>query len=414
LFYRLIRYDPNNVNDRNALYLVVEVFWAAILSAAAGFNGAYALRLGSTNTDIGLLTSLPALLAVILSIPAGQFLQARARRKPWILWALFFNRVGYLLVALVPFLKIAGLNQGTLVVLILIAISAPANLFNVGWIPMLAEIIPEDRRAAVFTARNITVNATVSVCGFLFGQWLNAIVFPINYQVLFVVGFLASMLSSYNLIKLQVPEAVSITPVDAASNSLKGQFNLFKRAMVEQPSFMRLTTNTFMYGVGLWLASPLYIVYYVRSLHASDAWIGLQGTVLSVTTILGWIFWRWMATRHSEYTILKSTIVTIGLIPLLVGLLPNLNLILLVVALNGLLSPGVNLCHLNTLMKVMPADQRPLFTALYTTLVNIGAFVCPLIGVEVSNLVGIAPTLIAFGALSILGASSFWWRPVKV
>lgn len=414
MFYQLIRYDPNNIDDRNALYLVVEVFWAAILSAVAGFNGAYALRLGSTNTDIGLLTSLPALLAVILSIPAGQFLQSRSRRKPWVLWALFFNRVGYLLVALVPFLKIAGLNQGTLVVVLLIIISAPANLFNVGWIPMLAEIIPEDRRSAVFAARNIAANATVSIFGFLFGQWLNAIIFPINYQILFVVGFLASMVSSFNLIKLQVPEAVSITPLDAASNSLKGQFKLLKRAMVEQPSFMRLTTNTILYGIGLWLASPLYIVYYVRSLHASDAWIGLQGTVLSVTTILGWLFWRWMATRHSEYSILKSTIVTIGLIPLLVGLLPNLNLILLVVALNGLLSPGVNLCHLNTLIKVMPADQRPLYTALYTTLVNLGAFVCPLIGVEVANLVGLAPTLIGFGVLSILGASSFWWRPVKV
>jgi MFS family permease len=414
LFYRLIRYDPNNIDDRNALYLVVEVFWAAILSAVAGFNGAYALRLGSTNTDIGLLTSLPALLAVILSIPAGQFLQARSRRKPWVLWALFFSRAGYLLVALVPFLKILGLNQGTLVVALLIVISAPANLFNVGWIPMLAEIIPEDRRSAVFAARNITANATVSILGFLFGQWLNSIIFPINYQILYVVGFLASMLSSYNLIKLQVPEAVSITPLDAASNSLKGQFNLLKKAIVEQPNFMRLTTNTILYGIGLWLASPLYIVYYVRSLHASDAWIGLQGTVLSVTTILGWLFWRWMATRHSEYSILKSTIVTIGLIPLLVGLLPNLNLILLVVALNGLLSPGVNLCHLNTLMKVMPADQRPVFTALYTTLVNIGAFVCPLIGVEVANLVGLAPTLIMFGVLSIVGASSFWWRPVKV
>ena len=144
------------------------------------FNGAYALRLGATNEDIGLLTSLPSLLAVLISIPVGRFLQTRVRRKPWIVYSLLMHRAGFLLVALVPFLKLLGLNlnSGTLVVAVLILISAPASFFNIGWIPMLADVIPEDRRAAVFSARNITANATTSVCVFLFGQWLNRADFP--------------------------------------------------------------------------------------------------------------------------------------------------------------------------------------------------------------------------------------------
>ena len=52
-----------------------------------------------------------------------------------------------------------------------------------------------------------------------------------------------------------------------------------------------------MHGVGLWLASPLYILYYVRQLDASDAWIGLQATVLTATTIVGWLIWRRVSIR---------------------------------------------------------------------------------------------------------------------
>ena len=39
--------------DHNIWYLYVEVFWAAMLSAAAAFNATYAVRLGASNTMIG-------------------------------------------------------------------------------------------------------------------------------------------------------------------------------------------------------------------------------------------------------------------------------------------------------------------------------------------------------------------------
>ncbi len=411
--YRLLRLNLDNQDDRNALFLVVEVFFAAVLGAAATFNAAFALRLGATNEDIGLLTSLPALLAVVISIPAGRFLQARGRRKPWIVGSLLMHRAGFLLVALVPLLKMAGLNQGTVLVALLIVISTPANFFNVGWIPLLADVVPVERRASVFTGRNITANATTSVAVFLFGLWLKDSTFPMNYQAMYVLGFCVSLISQYFILKVNVPEH---TPVAAPAGtfSFKTQWRAMRDALHNEPQFQRLSTNTLMHGIGLWLASPLYILYYVRELDASDAWIGLQATVLTAATIVGWLIWRRVIQRAGETRVLRLMIVTIGLIPILVGLLPNLTLILFVVALNGLLSPAVNLSHFNTLLKVTPSGERPLYTGLYTTIVNMGAFICPLIGVWAADRIGLAPALIVFGVLSIAGSSSFWWRPVKV
>ncbi len=405
--------DLTDRPTRNAFYLVVEIFWASILAAAASFNGAYAIRLGAENVEVGLLSSLPALLALLVSIPAGQFLQARSRRKPWIVSALLINRTGYLLVALVPLFKFSGIPHGTMVVWVLSIASAGAHFFNVGFIPMLAEVTPEDRRATVFSARNIVYNASLSVCTLLFGLLLNGMEFPTNYQIMYVIGFAASCLSTYFLIKIDAPDATSMTKTQGFSQAIQIQVKTLREAFSDHPEFIRITRNTFFYGVGLWLASPIYILYYVKTLNADDAWIGIQGTILSATTLIGYAVWRSLIKRWGEPAILKRIILTAGLYPVFAGIFPSLNLILVIVAINGLLVPGINLSHFNTLLKVTPESNRPGYTALYITITNLGAFICPLIGVAIANWIGSGPALIIFGILSIVGSSSFWISPVQ-
>ena len=71
--------DLHHNDDRNAVFLVAEIFFASIMAGASAFNAAFAVRLGASNSQIGLLSSIPALLALIVSIPAGRFLQKKAK-----------------------------------------------------------------------------------------------------------------------------------------------------------------------------------------------------------------------------------------------------------------------------------------------------------------------------------------------
>jgi MFS family permease len=410
--HRLFRLDLSQIEQRNAWYLVVEMFWASMLAAAATFNAAYAIRLGATNTHVSLLSSIPALMAVLISIPAGQFLQKRPRRKPWLLWSLGLYRLGYLAVILVPWLPFEGAGKGLGMVLILVTISLPAHFFNVGWIPMLSEVIPENMRASVFSARNISYNLVLSASGLLFGFWLDRVLFPINYQTLYLFGFACSMVSLYFVTKIDIPDS-PYTPTDGPPpRTIKARWNLFKRALDSQPSFMRITTNTWLHGVGVWMAVPLYVLHFVRNLDAAEGWLGINGTVAALATIAGFAIWRPLIQRHGELNILRFTIVCVGLYPVVVGLLPSLTLILVATALNGLLVPGVNLSHLNTLLKVTPENERPGYTALYMTVANIGAFIGPFLGIAMANAIGFAPALVICGLLSIVGSTSFWIWPV--
>jgi MFS family permease len=400
-------------DDRNAWYLVLEVFWASLLGSVAVFNAAFAIRLGADNFQVGLLSSIPALMAVLVSIPAGNFLQRRSRRAPWVFGSLLAHRAGYLLVALAPLMGFLGIEPGLLVVVILVMISAPAHFFNVGWIPLLADVVPESRRAAVFTARNIVNQATVSVMVFLFGLWLNQIVFPINYQTLYLLGFVSSMLSMYYLYKMVVPDSPAEKPATLPKiRTFREWLVVSREALTGQPAFMRITVNTLLHGFGVWMAGPLYALYFVRTLEASDAWLGLNGTIASVGTIAGYSLWRWILARWGEPTTLKRTIVLVGVYPILVGLTPSLPVILLYGALNGLIVPGTNLSHFNTLLKVTPADARPRYTAIYITIMNLGATVSPLISVALATVFGLEVMLVASGLISVIGSTSFWWWPV--
>jgi Na+/melibiose symporter-like transporter len=415
LLWYFFKINLRNPADRNAWYLVVELFWAAVLSSVATFNAAFAIRLGADNLQVGLLTSIPALIAVLVSIPAGQFLQRRARRTPWVFGSLLVHRAGYLLVALSPWLRLPGIEPGLLVVLILVINTLPAHFFNVGWIPLLADVVPEQRRAAVFAARNITSQATVSLMVFLCGQWLSRVDFPQNYQSLYLIGFLASMLSMYFLFKMQVPDSQPVEREIGARGKIRSLPELVRaarEALTGRPAFLRITVNTLLHGIGVWMAGPLYVLYFVRALDASDAWLGLNGTLASLGTIAGYSFWRWQMTRWGEPVTLKRTIVLAGLYAVLVGLTPSLPVILLYGVLNGLIAPGINLSHFNLLLKVTPPEARPRYTSIYMTIMNIGAFVCPLISVALADLIGLAPTLIGAGLLSMIGSTAFWWWPV--
>ncbi len=412
-FYRLFRLNPYNPDDRNAWFLIVEIFWATMLASATTFNAAFAIRLGASNTTVSLLSSLPSLLAVLVAIPAGQFLNSRRRSKPWLLWSLAIYRAGFLLVVLAPTVRLLNIPSGTLVVLAIVFITIPAHFFNVGFIPLLAEVIPEKKRAGVFAWRSIISNATVSACGLLFGVWLDRATFPHNYQLMYLFGIACSFLSVYYLIKIQVPDLPVLQhPAEATGAPAQKQWSFISDAFQKHHGFMRITLNTLLYAVGLWAISPIYTLYFIRTLGASNGWLGLLGSISSLSTIFGFAFWKWLMERWGESKTLKRTIVLAGVYPILVGLFPSLTLIPFAVALNGLLSPGISLSHTNTLMKVIPAENRPGYYALYMTIANIGAFVTPFIGIALANRFGFIPILIAGGVISVLGSSSFSWWPV--
>lgn len=404
--WRVVRKTPASDVESNIQNLFLELPPAAVLSGAAAFNAAFALRLGATNEEIGLLSSIPALLAVLVLIPSGQILGSRSRRMPLINWTLLIHRIGFLAVALVPF--VPGIAHGTAVIWLLIASNPPAQFFSIGWNSMLADVLPEARRARVFAVRNILNGVAVTASIFLFGLWLDRVIFPINYQVMYGVGWAFSMLSSYYITRLKVPDSYVPPPQPKKAVTLGSLRRQAGDMWHSHSDFVRIVVNTFLTNITIWMIGPIYILYYVRQLGATDGWIGLNGTLASLTPILGNILWQRWVWRWGEKKILQWSIFCIPLYPILVGLTPDLRIILIWTAIYAAILPMANMSHFSLLLKICPDAHRPQFLGLFSTIMNIGAFVTPLIGVWLAGIFGFAPILIAGGIISIIGSASYF------
>ena len=413
---RLLR-APDRLAERNTYYLYLEVVFAGFLAAAGSFNAAYVLRLGGSNALVGLMSSLPALAASLLYIPSARVLERRTHYMPWVVWSLFLARVGYLIIALLP--MITGRILPELTVALLVAMNVPSVLFSTGWSPMLSDVIAPRARATVLAWRSILSSATIAPLIFFAGRWLDRAAFPMNYQWMYALGWLASGgIGIYLVSRIRVePQADATqprrTPIDKTRREKGTWLDALRAAADENRGFFRIVVNTLLFNLGAWMVGPLFIIFYVRELGATDGWIGILGTLAHVGVIAGYWLWRRIIRRTGEARSLLIAAPLVCIHPLLVALVPNLTVILFVEFLINVIAAGVNLSHSVIFLELLPEGRKHSSTAVYSMIMNIGAFVCPLIGVALADRIGIAPTLLIGAAMRLAGAALFFLLPVK-
>ncbi|MFO7697867.1 MAG: MFS transporter [Anaerolineae bacterium] len=399
---------PRDAEERNIALLYGEVVFAAVLAAAGAFNATYVLRWGGSPTLIGLLSSAPALVAVLLFLPAARLLERQKSYRPFVVWSLFGARIGYLAIAMLPFLTARGIPGIT--VGLLVAMSAPSVLFSTGWNPLLADVIPERQRATVFSWRNILSSATIAILTYAAGLALDRGTFPANYQWLYAIGIVGGLVSTWLISRIRIPEAPPAeVPLLHRRVSLKQGI---KEALQENPIFGRLIVNTLVLNLGAWMVGPLFIIFFVQELGAADSWVGFYTTLIHVGVVVGYWVCRKMNHGMGDPPALLLALPFVASYPILVALLPRLPVILIIGLLAHLFVPGVDLNHSLIFMRNIPPSRRHTGIAFYSMVMNLGAFVCPIVGVALAGLIGIRNALVIGGILRLLGVAMFFIFPM--
>jgi MFS family permease len=393
--------------ERNQRFLVLEIFWAALFSGCVAFVAAYIIRLGGSNLLVSLLTAGAALVNALAALPFAAFLEGRARRRPWIIGSLAIVRLGHLGLIAVPYL--AGEWAPGAAVVLLVALNVPVALFTAGFLPMLADVIPIERRARVFSARAITMGAVAAVTTFLLGLWLDRAPFPLNYQLMFAFGVAASCISTIYVARLAIPDSAVVRGDGRPRLSVAS----VREAMRGQRPFNSLMINTLVFNLALWMAVPLQPIYFVRELGASDAWLGMFTALVSGGTILGNLVWERQIRRLGFGRVLLRAALLSALYYLLIGLFPNLWVILLFGLFFGVVSPGIDLSHFNMLLEVCPPERRAFYIGLFVTVMNIGFCLAPLAVAPLAELIGVRTLVLALAGLRLGGALLFVANPVR-
>ena len=397
-----------SLEDRNIRYFTIDTaLQGLVMGGIFGFISVFIVRLGASNLLVSLVTSLPAIVLALSSIPAGQIVQRQRDLVRYTNVVRIFHRGSFLLIALLPWF--VHKHLAIIILLIWAAKSVAAALLESSWMVVVADLIPPARRSIVNATRWAILSVVTAISTAVFGLILDRVAFPLNYQIVFLASFAGGAAGMVFFGKIKLPQSAAAPLVESQSprGPLWQRARAYAAAM-NVPSFVRYELAATVLRLGLNMPAALYSVFWIRELRASDLWIGWQATAGKLALIAGYVLWGRLISRKGYRAALLTCTTALGLYPILTGLVPSQLWLPLVAIVQGFFSTGIDISFFDTLLSVAPSDRRPPFIALNTFLASATVFVAPLIGSLLADHLSIRSVFFIAGGIHIVAALLFW------
>ncbi len=412
----------NPIQRANFRHLYADVAWFGVLAGSTmAFVAVYAARMGANSFEISLLAAGPAVINLLFSIPAGRWLENRSLSKASF-WTAVLHRVGYVLLVPLPWL-LADRLQIWAVVLITLVMSIPGTFLAIGFNALFADVVPPDKRGELVSKRSALTSGIMTGSTLLSGQLLDWdwIAFPLNYQIVFALGALGAIMSTYHLSKIQLikngPPARSNRPIqDMARPGLLRLADSFRtpvglrfltrsagkpllRLDLLKSSFGPFLAAYLVFYIFQYIPIPLVPVYTVHNLALTDSEISLGHSLFNILVFLASMRLGHLFSRFGNKAMLVAGAFSYGAYPLFLGLATDMRLFLVGSLIGGISWAVVNTSLLNRLMEVIPEDDRPAYMALHNLTMNLGILVGSFIGPLLGELFGLQITLLIAAGL---------------
>ncbi len=385
---------------RNFLNVQIDGMGIGIASAGSAFLSVFLARLGANGFQISLLTAMPALTGLVCALPIGRFLQSRRNIVPWFSTARAMVISAYALTGLVPFLlpREAAI---TAVLTVWASVTIPQTAVNVAFSVVMNAVAGPDGRYFLMSRRWAVLGVTTALVVSVVGRVLDAIAFPLNYQVVFLclsLGGLVSFIFSRRIVIPDSPRTGVAHPTRIAE---------YARLVSTHPAFLSFMTKRFVFTFGAALSAPLFPLFYVRVVGASDTWIGTFNTVQTAVMTVGYFAWSAVSRRHGSRACLVGTTLGLALHPLGVALLPRVEAITVLAGLAGFFQAGLDLVFFDELMEKVPVEHAATFVAVAQLFGYLSNIVAPPLGSLAATLLGPGGGLAASAAVRFAGFLMF-------
>ena len=357
--------------EANIAHLVWDIGWFGIAwGTVISFLQVYVVRLGASSLLVGAITYGPALVGVLWQLPAARIMTRSGYRMRWVIGGGFFYRLMFLGVALVPFAVLNGRAEVTAALWVLQAL--PSTVSNTAFLSMLADAVPADRMTQVVGWRIAAFGLANTLSSFLGGRLLEVLPFPLNYQVLFLIGFAASMISWWHINQIHLPDRAA----DRRTHSrMLGEMSQTLR----YPRFGRFLVGVAMLQLALGMIAPLLPLYWVRQLGADDGQISIVLAIFAGATVVGSLTVRRFVAKIGRERVLAIGALGYVLYPLLTSIAPSIWGLVPWAALAGFLNAAITVTLFDNLVSVTPDADRTNYIAVYNVAVNLALFAGPII-----------------------------------
>ncbi len=391
---------PPTVEERNIRNVLADSVGVGLAAGVGSFLPVFLIRLGATDFMVGLLTAMPALTGMFLSIPIGRFLSRRRQIVPWFSYSRFFVLSCHALTGLVPFFLTR--YRAEAIIAIWAVATLPQTVVSVAFTVVMGAVAGPRGRFFLMSRRWSLLGFTNAVTALVVGQILEMIAFPLNYQVVFLGATVGGLISVYFSSHITLPDQ-ELPQAAPRGQPLHRRLRERLSEVAGNRAFVRFLISQFIFRWGLMLPVPLVPIYWVRQLQASDGWIGILNTVQSAVLLGAYFLWSRLSRRHGERFVLLASTLGISLYPALTAVMPRVEPLVLLVALAGVFRAGMDLVFFDLVLATCPERESPYYVGIYQTTAFICSFLAPLLGTTLSSRIGLAPALAIGTALGLAG-----------
>ncbi len=364
------------------------VVWDGVCSGAMGalqggaFLAAFALALGATNFEIGILAAIP-LFTQISQVAAIYLIEAVRNRKAITVIFTVASRMAWVIIIFIPFLFLG--EQGvTLLMSAMFISSILGPIGGISWGSMLRDFIPENTIGNVFSRRMFLSAILALSLTLLGGQfvdfWKKGHSELHAYSIIFAGGLLFGLVGCYFLIRTPEP---AMEPRDKIQYS---PWELLARPFTDQ-NFRSLILFASIWNFAINLATPFFTVYMLKRLGLDLFLVTVFITISQVTNIMFVRIWGRLADRFSNKSVLSlsGTLFLVAIIAWTFTTMPEkyfltLPLLGLIHFLSGMSLAGVSLASGNITLKLAPRGQATAYLASHGLVSSAVASTAPLLG----------------------------------
>ncbi len=356
--------------------------------------------LGATNYQVGLISSLPPLMALLMTIPAAILLNRAHAQKKLVAMSVLLARLMFLLIILLVYLPTAASQAWAFLVAIAI-MSMPNTVANIGWQTLIGGLVNDSRRGAFFSDRNRLLTMVGLVSTLLIGILMKDASDNVTaYQVLFAIAFCFGLVEVFFLLKHE-EEPIQIEGPIAKKK-------LMDWTIFQHSSYVWFLVGALFFNFTWQMAWGIFNIYHVRVVGATIFWISMFSVGNMLMQIVTFPLWKKWAERKSNVRVFVWAAVGMATTPFLTVLSTNLYYLTLVQTTSGFFLSGTLLLLFNLLLEQSPEASRTYCITTYNILLAVVAFLAPQIGIWLLNVLGVETAMYINSALRFLSAALFF------
>jgi MFS family permease len=348
--------------------------FAVMTGIGETYISAFAVFLRATTPQIGLLASVPPLLASLVQLLSAWLGHVSGHRRAIILAGASLQAFAWLPIIALPLF----FSEYAVPLLIgsVILYHSGAHLALPQWTSLLGDIVPPRKRGRFFSARTQRIALTTFVSLLLGGTFLHFMnqngKTVYGFVALFVVAGLARIVSIYHLSRMQD------VPRNNAPMALPVGGDWLRRML--HSNALRFSVFVILMQFAVAIASPFFTVYMLRDLNYTY----LQFTVNSGMAIFAQFLtlsqWGRISDVFGNRRILAVTGIFIPLMPLLWTFSTNFWYLVSIQVLSGFSWAGFSLSASNFLYDLIAPNRRTSYIAVHNVLVAGGVFCGAILG----------------------------------